>query len=361
MSGGDDDSEKSFEATPEKLLQARRKGDIAKSNDLITAAAYAGLLAAFMVAGPGAMQQVGTALMVILDRSTALAPLFFGGAPAPVMGGLLWQTALGVLPFFAFPAAGALLAVFAQRALVFAPSKLAPKLSRISLISNAKNKFGRGGIFEFLKSFAKLCIYSICLGFFLRARLPEMLGTLQTGPHQALALLVELCLAFLLVVVLISGAIGVIDALWQHFEHLRKNRMSRKEIMDETKNAEGDPYLKQERRQRAMSIAQNQMLADVPGADVVIVNPTHYAVALTWSRKRGEAPVCVAKGVDEIARAIRERAAEAGVPIHSDPPTARSLHATTEIGEQVRPDHFRAVAAAIRFAEAMRRKAKGRA
>jgi flagellar biosynthetic protein FlhB len=100
------------------------------------------------------------------------------------------------------------------------------------------------------------------------------------------------------------------------------------------------------------------MLADVPKADVVIVNPTHFAVALKWSRRKGAAPVCVAKGVDEVAARIRAAAAEAGVPIHRDPPTARALHATVNLGEEVRPEHYRAVAAAIRFAERMRSRAR---
>jgi flagellar biosynthetic protein FlhB len=91
---------------------------------------------------------------------------------------------------------------------------------------------------------------------------------------------------------------------------------------------------------------------------VILVNPTHYAVALKWSRKPNEAPICVAKGVDEIARMIREKAQESGVPIHHDPPTARSLYATTEIGDQISPDFYRAVAAAIRFAETIRQRAK---
>jgi len=129
-------------------------------------------------------------------------------------------------------------------------------------------------------------------------------------------------------------------------------------MMDETKEAEGDPHLKNERRQRGHRIATNRMLADVPGADVVIVNPAHYAVALKWSRLPGEAPICVAKGVDEIAAAIREAARGAGVPIHADPPTARVLHATTRIGAQIPEGQYRAVAVAIRFAEDMRRKAR---
>ena len=101
-----------------------------------------------------------------------------------------------------------------------------------------------------------------------------------------------------------------------------------------------------------------RMVQEPHGADVVVVNPTHYAVALKWSRLPGEAPICVAKGVDEIAARIREVAAESGVPIHRDPPTARAIHATVEVGREIHPDHYKAIAAAIRFAEEMRRRMK---
>ena len=103
-----------------------------------------------------------------------------------------------------------------------------------------------------------------------------------------------------------------------------------------------------------------QMMTDVPKADVVIVNPTHFAVALKWNRAPGSAPVCVAKGTDHVAARIRECARDAGVPIHSDPPTARALHASVEIGQEVQPEHYKPVAAAIRFAEDMRRKVRER-
>lgn len=102
------------------------------------------------------------------------------------------------------------------------------------------------------------------------------------------------------------------------------------------------------------------MAAEVKEADVIIVNPVHYAVALKWDRRPGQAPVCVAKGVDEIALKMRDIAAEHAVPVHSDPPTARALHATTDIGDQISPEHYKAVAAAIRFAENMRMQAKGK-
>lgn len=358
MSGQDDDTSKTYDATPQKLLDARKKGDVAKSTDLLTAASYTGFLVALLMTGADGIRQVGTSLMVLIDQADTLSPLFFAGATQSPMAGMMMPIFTGLAPLFALPATAVIIAVFAQRAWVFAPTKLAPKLSRISILSNAKNKFGRDGLFEWLKSFTKLTLYSIVLALFIQDRLADMVGVLHSSPRLVLKLLAELCITFLFITVLISGAIGAIDALYQHFAHLRKNMMSHKEIADETKNAEGDPHMKQERRQRAMSVSQSQMMADVPKADVVIVNPTHYAVALTWSRQPNAAPVCVAKGIDEIAKAIREAAQEAGVPIRKDPPTARSLHATTTIGDEISPDFYRAVAAAIRFAETMRQRAK---
>jgi flagellar biosynthetic protein FlhB len=170
-------------------------------------------------------------------------------------------------------------------------------------------------------------------------------------------MLVEKVVRFLALVTVLAVTIGGIDYLWQHAEHLRSNRMSRKEMTDEYKESEGDPHLKAKRRQKAQEIATSHMLTDVRKADVVIVNPTHFAVALKWDKASGRAPICVAKGVDAIAARIRETAAEAGIPLHSDPPTARLLYAHLDIGQEVHPDHYRVVAAAIRFSEAMRQKA----
>ncbi|MDW3223520.1 MAG: flagellar type III secretion system protein FlhB [Paracoccaceae bacterium] len=355
-----EEGDKTYDATPQKLLEARKKGEFARSTELLTACAYSGLLIAFLVAGSSGLTLLGTSMMVLIEQSAQLAPLFFDGAAAAPTQGLIRAVAWSISPLFLLPSLAVILCLLALKGIVFAPNKIAPKISKISIISNAKNKYGRTGLFQFAVSFSKLLIYSACLALFINARLDEMVAVLQTNPRIVVTLLAEICLKFLLVVVVVSGVIGFIDAIWQHFEHLRKNMMSRKEIMDETKNNEGDPHMKQERRQRAHAIASAQMMSEVHSADVIIVNPTHYAVALKWDRKPGQAPVCVAKGLDEIALRIREIANESDVPIHSDPPTARAIHATTDIGEQISPDHYRAVAAAIRFAETMRNKAKGR-
>ncbi|SFK91116.1 EscU/YscU/HrcU family type III secretion system export apparatus switch protein [Shimia haliotis] len=360
MSGQDDDSDKIYEPTPKKLEDARKKGDIPKSQDLSVVASYAGLLIVMSAAGASTIGSAGEGLMVLLDQADSIAPLFFDGNPAAPFGGIMWQLGTSIAPWFLLPMAAVVLVLFVQRAFLFTPSKLKPKGSRLNPLETAKNKFGRTGLFEFGKSFAKLVIYSVCLGFFLKARLPEMTHAIQLDPQMVPAMLGRVLMEFLMIVAIIAGAIAGIDYLWQYGEFMRKNMMTRKELTDESKDAEGDPYMKQKRRQKGQEIASKQMIQDVPNADVIIVNPTHYAVALKWSRKSGEAPVCIAKGVDEIAARIREKAQESAVPIHSDPPTARALHAVVEIGQEIPPENYRAVAAAIRFADEMRLKARGR-
>lgn len=359
MSGQDDDTDKTFDPTPEKLRKAREKGEVAKSTDLSVAAAYAGLVIAFYGFGGDSVRALGSAMMTLLDQPDRLAELFFEGPSAAPVGGLLISVSSAVLPWFLIPFVLVLLSIIGQKALVFAPSKLEMKLSKISVISNAKNKFGRAGLFEFGKSFTKLILYSVCLGFYMNLRLPDMIAASATSPFTVVALLAQLGMEFLFIALLISLTIGVVDAGFQHAEHHRKNMMSRKEIQDETKDSEGDPQMKGKRRQRAMEISMNSMIAEVPKADVIIVNPTHYAVALQWGRERGTAPTCVAKGVDEVAATIRRVANEHAIPIHSDPPTARALHATIEVGGEILEEHYAPVAAAIRFAEDMRQRAKG--
>ena len=352
-----EEGDKPHEPTARKLEKAREKGEIPRSQDLSVAASYGGLALAMTALGASSIKGLGTTLMVLIDQADSLGQLLTD-TPAPSFAGIGARILTSTAPFFVLPAAAVIAAVLAQRAFVITPSKLAPKLSRISIIKNAGNKFGRNGLFEFGKSFVKLLIYSATLGFLISDRLPEMAGILRTEPRLAMAFLMRLSVEFLFIVVAITCAIGAVDFLWQRSEHLRKNRMTDKEIRDENKEAEGDPYMKRERRTRAQEIAMTQMMSDVPAADVVITNPTHFAVALRWSRLPGEAPICVAKGADEIAARIRELAQTNAVPLHRDPPTARAIYATTRIGDEIDASQYRAVAAAIRFADQMRHKAK---
>ncbi|WP_425071524.1 EscU/YscU/HrcU family type III secretion system export apparatus switch protein [Sagittula sp. S175] len=358
MAEDDESGEKSHEPSQRKLDEARKKGEIPRAGDLNTAMAYLGLLICGAAIGGSSLVHFAETVLPLLEQPDRLTDLFFRDGAVSIAGTLMTSALLSVAPLLIVPGVLVLLTLFATRGFAFSGSKLQPKLSRISPIENAKNKFGRRGLFEFFKSFVKLCVYSILLAFFLRNQLDAITGVIFGSAGEVVLLMNDLILRFLFVVVLIAMVIGGIDAFWQRAEHMRKNRMSQKELRDEMKESEGDPHVKGQRRMRAQELALNQMISDVPDADVVIVNPTHYAVALKWSRMPGTAPTCVAKGTDHIALRIREVATEAGVPIHSDPPTARALFATTDIGKEISTDHYRPVAAAIRFADSMRVKAR---
>lgn len=359
MSEENEAGDKEHDASPQKLEEARKKGDLPRSTDLFGAAALGGLLLAVAALGAWMVQKAGSAGMVMLDQADRLAGLLATGATGPLAGILLAFVGPPIL-LLLVPAVAVIAVILATRSLVFAPEKLAPKLSHISPIATAKHKFGPDGLMEFAKSALKLVLVAMILYLFLAARLPEILTSIYLSPGMSAALLGRLTVDFLVIVFVIALVLGGVDHLWQVHRHRQRNRMSRKEMLDEFKQNEGDPHLKSARRQRAQEVATNRMLADVARADVVVVNPTHYAVALRWDRSKGGAPVCVAKGVDQIAMRIRERAAENGIPIHRDPPTARAIHATVEIGQEIRAEHYRAVAAAIRFADGMRRKIRRR-
>lgn len=353
-------SDKPYDPTPHKLEQAREKGDIVRSPDLNTALSYLGFLGAGVLVAPWAVDGLGRLTQVLLGQADSIAPLVLAPGGAALALGIIGWPLLVTAVVVVVPVGLLLAGLIAQRALLFTPSKLEPKLSRISPIANAKQKFGMDGLFQFAKSAVKLVLVTVLLTVYLIGRADPILSSLYADPGQVLSALGRLSLEFLAVTAVLAAAIGAVDWLWERGQLNQRNRMSRQELVDETKSSEGDPYIKSQRRSRAQAIAMNQMLADVPKADVVVVNPTHYAVALSWARAGKGVPVCVAKGVDEVARRIREKAAEAGVPIFSDPPTARSLHAMVEIGTPIRPDHFKAVAAAIRFADLIRQKAKAR-
>ena len=364
MAGGgdseDDGQEKSFEPTQRRIDQAREKGDVPRSTDLNAAAAYLGLLGVVIAVGADMGTDFVEALSPFLGSADRLEGRILSPGGLAVSGRLIGEAAWAVAPLFLVPAALVLASLLSQQAIVASSDKITPKASRVNPIEVAKNKFGPTGLVEWLKSAVKMLLVSTAVWFWLVAEVPDLVGLASADARGLPRHLGDAMVSLLSVILVIAGSIAALDYLWQRFDHMRKLRMSYEELKKDSKESEGDPYMRQARRRRAEELATNRMLQDVPKSDVVIVNPEHYAVALRWDRAPGAAPVCVAKGVDEVAQAIRVRAMEAGVPIHRDPPTARSLHATVEIGREILEEHYRAVAAAIRYAEEIRRKARNR-
>lgn len=354
----EDDSERPHDPTAKRLQDARERGDLPRTPDLLSAAAYAGFLLAALLAS-NAFIATGTGGAALLSQAPAMAEKALS-AGQPFAMGLAGTMLVPLWPFFLLPGATVFALLLGLRGIVFSTEKLVPKLSRIDPIANAKQKFGSEGLMEFAKSLAKLGLTGWALVWLARREGDRLLASLALDPAGVILELGRLVLIFLVLVAAVQLALGLLDWLWQWHRFRQRNRMTDKEIRDEVKESEGDPHVRAQRRQKGQEIALNRMLADVPKADVVIVNPTHYAVALKWDRAARVPPVCIAKGTDEIALRIRETAARHGVPVREDPATARALHATVRLGEPIRADHYRAVAAAIRFAEAMRRKAKSR-
>ncbi|MEM7497698.1 MAG: EscU/YscU/HrcU family type III secretion system export apparatus switch protein [Pseudomonadota bacterium] len=361
MSGGDADGgqERSLPATERKLEEARRKGDLPRAPDAQAAIAYIGFALGLALAGRDGAEAAGSSLLRLLEAPGPLSARAFAGDPA------LWATlatdmGVAVAPLLLTPAALLIAYLVAMRGIVFAPDRVVPKLSRISPVENAGQKYGPHGLGEFVKSTVKLSLLLLVLAIVMLGMMDWIAGSVR-AEARLLPRLLEVPLRQILGGTLgVAILVGLADFFWQRHQHHQRQRMSPEEMKREMRETEGDPLLKAKRRQRAEEIATNRMLEKVPNAAVVITNPTHVAVALSWQRGGREAPVCVAKGVDEIAARIRERAEEAGVPLHSDPATARAVFAATPLGAEIDPAHYRAVAAAILFAESLREKQRQR-
>lgn len=348
--------EKEHAPSQKRLEDVRKRGEIPRSSELTAAAVLAAFLVATII-GASAISQAAVAGKSLLDQAPEFSRLMRYNS-TPILGNII-LIILG--PFgiiLVIPLIAVVFIIILQGGVVFSLDKINPKVSRISPFGNAKRKFAREGLMEFAKSFVKVLLLSFVLMRFLVNNAKDLILMLQLHPASGIVILLEVLANFLTIVALVTFALGALDLFWQRYSHLQRNRMSRKEMQDEARESDGDPHIKSQRRQRGQEIALNRMLLDVQKANVIIVNPTHYAVALKWQRGSRLAPIVVAKGVDDVARRIREKAIESGVPLHSDPPTARAIHSTVEIGHPVNREQFRAVATAIRFAEIIRSHSK---
>lgn len=353
--------EKSHEATAEKLRKSRKEGDVPYSPEVTAAATYVGFFLALILFAGWSSLKLHVMLTSFLDKPGEIGRHLLHAPDSTFLPFLVGQLSTAAAPLFLFLAVFALASAFAQRAMVVAPSKLKPKLSNLSLVKNAKKKYGPDGLMEFFKSFAKLSAIMLIILFAVKDRFVELPGLSGTAPEQIGELFLRESIYFLGFISVAAMAIAAIDLPWRYFQHRNRLKMTHQELKEENKETQGDPYLKNARRNRAEAIATNKMMQDVPKADIILVNPTHYAVALRWQRDKNRAPTCVAKGVDEIAAKIREIAAASGVPIKRDPPTTRSIHSLVKVGEEIKKEHYAAVAAAIHYADTIRKSHKKQA
>jgi flagellar biosynthetic protein FlhB len=343
----EDNDQKTEEPTQKRLEEAHEKGQVAVSRELNHWFMFGGALVVVFVFGPQLARDVARAVTVLVERphEIRLDPNALGG----LLGGIVGDIALSLAPILAVLVVAAVAGSMLQAGLVMAPDQIAPKLERISPAQGFKRLFSVRAVVELLKGVGKLVAVGAVAWF---AVAPDMMSIerfILLAPDDAAnatrSIVVVLMAAVMAAMTLIAGA----DLLYQRISHRRSLRMSREELREEFKQSEGDPHIKGRLKQIRAERARRRMMADVPKADVVITNPTHFAVALTYEQGAMSAPRVVAKGADVIAAKIREIATASGVPIVENPPLARALYATVDLDEEIPAEHYRAVAEVIGY------------
>lgn len=360
MAEQDDQSgEKEFEATEERLRQAREDGDVPMSKEANTFGLLIGIgLSAliFMMLTSGELMTGFSSLFYHADEYAKDMFVNQGVETRRTLADIMFS----ILPIFAVLAACVLTVLVVQQGIAFSTKKIEPDMKKINPIENIKNKYGAKGLLDFLKDAAKMIFAGLIAAYFLLYFATEYYGSSAMGRDDLGAFTLNQILKLIFYFGVFQLLLALIDVPLQRYLHGKRLRMTREDLKKEMKQSEGDPHLKQQRRERGTEITRGDMLKNVETATVVMVNPEHYAVALKWDPSGEAAPICVAKGVDHLAAKIREVATDHGVPIYRDPPTARSLYRLVEIDEEIRQEHFAAVAAAIQYVDRVTQHLKDR-
>jgi flagellar biosynthetic protein FlhB len=340
-------AERTEQATPKRLEEARKKGQVPRSTELSTAAVCIAAAVAIYSFGGVAAGRLGELMRATLSLSPEVATgegmiwpaLMHAGANA------VWI----ILPILGATFFAALAAPLAIGGWNFSTEALMPQFSRLNPATGIGRVFSSRGLVELCKGLAKVFVVGLVAWVLLKGLTAEMMG-LSTEPLGAAighsASLAGYSLLVLCIGLVFIAAADVPFQLWQHAKDLR---MTREEVREEYKESDGSPEVKGRIREMQRALARGRMLQEVPKADVVITNPTHFAVALRYDDKRMRAPIVVAKGTELIAARIREVATENGVPLVEAPPLARALYRTVELGREVPAALYVAVAQVLTY------------
>jgi flagellar biosynthesis protein FlhB len=354
MAEEQDDSQKTEDPTSRRLDEARKRGQVANSREVNNLLMLGVFSMSVLLFGGTAAGAIYKATMPFIE-SPDLVPADFEHLVS-----LGWKLLGVLLVAGAVPLALAIIAAigagYLQFGLVFSADGIMPKLDKISPLAGLKRMFSMRSLAEFVRGLLKLAVVGSVAMFLI---LPEVAHLNKLIGMEMIQLLGEtkaLLAKLLIGVVSIVAAIAAIDVIYQRLQHMREMRMSRQEIKDEFKETEGDPLVKGRLRQLRMERTRRRMMAQVPQSDVVVTNPTHYAVALKYDPNSMAAPKMMAKGVDNVAAKIREIAKEHGIPIVENPPLARGLFAAVDVDEEVTPEFYKAVAEVISYIFKLKRR-----
>jgi len=341
-------SDRTEKATPKRREDARKKGQIARGPKLPAAAGFFAALLVMRVTGNDWLHHARHCFVSMFSHAVASAPLTERGTHELFIESA-WSLALLVLPVTSAVMVATLGGNFLQDGFSLTPKALVPKWERFNPVANLKRMLSAQTIVEFFKSIVELIVISVvCYGVLTRAVADAPALINSTAPRTLFAvgsLAYEVCIRVGGVMLLFAA----LDYGYKWYKHEKSLRMTKQEIKEEFRSQEGDPMVKGQRRKSARALIQRRLAVEVPRADVIVTNPTHFAVALLYDGEKAPAPVVVAKGADLMAKRIREIAQAHEVPIVENPPLARMLYRDVEAGQAIPPELFRAVAEILAY------------
>lgn len=343
----EDDDSKTEQPTEKRLADARRKGEVPQSQELKTWTMLVAATVIVVMMAPSMSTDLTALLRVFLESPHAIAAdseaLRQVMAKVSLELGLLLAMPFGLLILTAIGTA------LAQHGFIVSAERLKPNLNKLNPLKALKRYLSPQPWLELVKGIAKIALVAAVTGFIVWPRRRELELLISMEVPAQLAYLEELLAVVLYTVVAVIGVLAVADFAYQRYSHFKRLRMTRQEVQDEHKQQEGDPHVKSRIRRLRAERARQRMMQAVPTADVIVTNPTHYAVALKYDMEKMNAPTVVAKGVELVAKRIRELAAEHKVEIVENPPLARALYAAVEVDQEIPPEHYKAVAEIIGY------------
>ena len=322
--------EKTEKATPKKRRDARKKGQTAKSQDIVTAVM---LLAVFLFLYFGA-SSIGSPMMALFRQAFSKYMLQLASMLLPVMAVALLAGVVGNV---------------AQTGLLFTGEGLKPNINKINPVAGLKRIFSIRALVELLKSVLKMAVVGVVAFYVIWANIQDISGLPFKSAGDTLAAVGHLAAITGISASVALFVLAVLDYLYQRFDFEKNIRMSKQEIKEEFKNMEGDPLIKSKIRQKQREMAMRRMMQEVPNADVVITNPTHFAVCLRYDETKSDAPIVVAKGADFLAQKIKSIAKEHDIVMLENRPLARALYEQVEVGGRIPEQFFKAVAEILAY------------
>lgn len=339
--------EKTEKATPKKQKESRDKGQVAKSSDVNTAVILLFVFLSFFFIGPYMIEQMFT-----VAQQTFTDYLLVNLSEENVRS-ILWeftyQMAVILAPMMLVTILAAIFSNYLQVGFLFAPEAIKMKLSKIDPIKGFKRIFSVRALVEFLKSMLKILLVGLVTGGVLWVFMEDLLQLGLFSIEDGMGLVGYLIVVMGLAVAILLIFLSVLDYMYQKYDHEKNIKMSKQDVKDEYKKTEGDPLIKSKIKEKQRQMAMSRMMQEVPKADVVITNPTHFAIALKYDDANMDAPVIVAKGVDFIALKVINVAKNNDIMTVENRPLARALYAQAEIGDQVPEDLFKAVAEVLAY------------